>query len=61
VHGQALEHHATYRDKNLLFEILDDPQANRRVVLQAHWTAWISPYLERMRRTQEAQAAATAR
>ncbi|MGO9932450.1 MAG: phytanoyl-CoA dioxygenase family protein [Steroidobacteraceae bacterium] len=50
VHQEALKHHATYRDKNLLFEILDDPKANRRVVLQAHWTAWISPYLERMRR-----------
>jgi len=50
VHSQALLHHATYRDKNLLFEILDDPKAGRRVVLQAHWTAWISPYLERMRR-----------
>jgi hypothetical protein len=50
VQSVALKHHATYRHKNLLFEILDDPKANRRVVLQAHWSAWISPYLERMRR-----------
>jgi ectoine hydroxylase-related dioxygenase (phytanoyl-CoA dioxygenase family) len=46
------EHHATYRDKNLLFEILNDPKAGRRVLLQAHWTAWISPLMESMRRSQ---------
>jgi ectoine hydroxylase-related dioxygenase (phytanoyl-CoA dioxygenase family) len=50
MYQEGLKHHATYRDKNLLFEVLDDPRAGRRVVLQAHWTAWISPYLERMRR-----------
>ena len=50
MYQEGLKHHATYRDKNLLFEVLDDPQARRRVVIQAHWTAWISPYLERMRR-----------
>src|ERR1700722_15141289 len=43
-------HHATYRHKNLLLEILDDPRAQRRVMLQAHWSAWISPLLEAMRR-----------
>jgi ectoine hydroxylase-related dioxygenase (phytanoyl-CoA dioxygenase family) len=50
MYQEGLKHHATYRDRNLLFEVLDDPHARRRVVLQAHWTAWISPYLERMRR-----------
>jgi ectoine hydroxylase-related dioxygenase (phytanoyl-CoA dioxygenase family) len=50
IYRDALKHHATYRDKNLLLEVLDDPKAGRRVVIQAHWTAWISPYLERMRR-----------
>jgi phytanoyl-CoA hydroxylase len=50
VYQEGLKHHATYRDRNLLFEVLDDPQARRRVVIQAHWMAWISPYLERMRR-----------
>lgn len=50
VYAQGLQHHATYRDRNLLFEVLDDPQAQRRVVLQAHWSAWINPYLELMRR-----------
>ena len=43
MYREGLKHHATYRDKNLLFEVLDDPKANRRVVLQAHWTAWLSP------------------
>jgi phytanoyl-CoA hydroxylase len=51
IYQEGLKHHATYRDGNLLFEVLDDPKANRRVVLQAHWTAWISPVMERMRRS----------
>jgi ectoine hydroxylase-related dioxygenase (phytanoyl-CoA dioxygenase family) len=51
LYQEGLKHHATYRDKNLLFEVLNDPKANRRVVLQAHWTAWISPLMERMRRS----------
>lgn len=51
MYQEGLKHHATYRDKNLLFEVLNDPKANRRVVLQAHWTAWISPLMERMRRS----------
>jgi phytanoyl-CoA hydroxylase len=50
IYREGLKHHTTYRDRNLLFEVLDDPQAQRRVVLQAHWTAWISPYFERLRR-----------
>jgi ectoine hydroxylase-related dioxygenase (phytanoyl-CoA dioxygenase family) len=52
LYQEGLRHHATYRDKNLLFEVLDDPKANRRVVLQAHWTAWLSPLMEQMRRSQ---------
>jgi len=50
LYREGMKHHATYRDKNLLFEVLDDPKARRRVVLQAHWTAWISPFMERLRR-----------
>jgi ectoine hydroxylase-related dioxygenase (phytanoyl-CoA dioxygenase family) len=50
LYREGLKHHATYRDRNLLFEVLDDPQAQRRVVLQAHWTPWISPYFEQLRR-----------
>jgi ectoine hydroxylase-related dioxygenase (phytanoyl-CoA dioxygenase family) len=53
IYQEGLKHHATYRDRNLLFEVLDDPKARRRVVLQAHWTAWISPLMERMRRSEE--------
>jgi ectoine hydroxylase-related dioxygenase (phytanoyl-CoA dioxygenase family) len=56
MYAEGLRHHATYRDKNLLFEILNDPKAGRRVVLQAHWTAWISPLLERMRRSEQYRA-----
>jgi len=53
MYREGLKHHATYRDGNLLFEVLDDPKARRRVVLQAHWTAWISPLMERMRRSEK--------
>jgi phytanoyl-CoA hydroxylase len=53
MYAEGLKHRATYRDKNLLFEILNDPKARRRVVLQAHWTAWISPLMERMRRSEQ--------
>ncbi len=53
LYQEGLKHHATYRHGNLLFEILEDPKARRRVVLQAHWTAWISPSMERMRRTEK--------
>lgn len=51
LYAEGLKHHATYRDHNLLFEVLNDPKAQRRVVLQAHWTAWISPLMEQMRRS----------
>jgi ectoine hydroxylase-related dioxygenase (phytanoyl-CoA dioxygenase family) len=50
LYREGLKHPASYRDKNLLFEVLDDPRARRRVVLQAHWTPWISPYFEQLRR-----------
>jgi hypothetical protein len=53
MYQEGLKHHATYRDKNLLFEVLNDPKAKRKVVLQAHWTAWLSPLLERMRRSEQ--------
>jgi ectoine hydroxylase-related dioxygenase (phytanoyl-CoA dioxygenase family) len=53
MYQEGLKHHATYRHKNLMFEVLDDPEAKRRVVLQAHWTAWLSPLMERMRRSEK--------
>jgi ectoine hydroxylase-related dioxygenase (phytanoyl-CoA dioxygenase family) len=53
MYREGLKHHATYRDKNVLFEVLDDPKAKRRVVLQAHWTAWLSPFMEEVRRSAE--------
>ena len=50
VMAEGLKHRASYRDRNLMFEILNDPQARRRVLLQAHWFAWINPALEALRR-----------
>ncbi|MGO9037699.1 MAG: hypothetical protein ACLQKH_06930 [Steroidobacteraceae bacterium] len=31
IYREGLKHHATYRHRNLLFEVLDDPKAQRRV------------------------------
>jgi ectoine hydroxylase-related dioxygenase (phytanoyl-CoA dioxygenase family) len=50
VMAEGLKHRASYRDHNLMFEILNDPQAKRRVLLQAHWFSWINPALEALRR-----------
>ena len=51
IYQEGLQHHATYRHKNLLYEILPEAFAGRRYVLQAHWMAWVSPLFERIRRT----------
>ena len=50
VYQLARQHHATYRHKNLLYEILPESYAGQRYVLQAHWIAWVSPLFERLRR-----------
>ena len=50
VYAEGLTHHATYRDKNLCFEVLNDPAAKQRIVIQAYWFAWINPLLEALRR-----------
>ena len=36
VYAEGLKHHATYRDCNVLFEILPESFAGQRYVLQAH-------------------------
>jgi ectoine hydroxylase-related dioxygenase (phytanoyl-CoA dioxygenase family) len=53
VYAEGMKHHSTYRDHNLLFEILNDPGVNRRVVIQAYWFAWINKKLEELRRNQK--------
>ncbi len=50
IYAQGLRHHATWRHKNVLFEILPESFAGHRYVLQAHWYAWLSPLFEKMRR-----------
>ncbi len=50
LYAEGLKHHATYRHKNLFFEILPEHFAGQRFVLQAHWFAWISPFFEELRR-----------
>ena len=50
IYAEGLQHHATWRHKNLLFEILPESYAGKRTMVQAHWYAWISPFFEKMRR-----------
>jgi ectoine hydroxylase-related dioxygenase (phytanoyl-CoA dioxygenase family) len=50
IYAEGMKHHATYRDRNVLFEILPEAFAGQRYVLQAHWYAWFSPLFEKMRR-----------
>ena len=47
-----MKHPRTYRDRNLLFEILPESFRGQRYLLQAHWMAWISPYFEGLRRAE---------
>jgi ectoine hydroxylase-related dioxygenase (phytanoyl-CoA dioxygenase family) len=50
VYAAGLKHHASFRDRNLYFEVIDDPAVGRRIVAQAHWFSWINPRLEALRR-----------
>jgi ectoine hydroxylase-related dioxygenase (phytanoyl-CoA dioxygenase family) len=52
IYAEGLKHPTTYRDRNLLFEILPESFRGTRYVLQAHWMAWINPYFERLRRSE---------
>jgi phytanoyl-CoA hydroxylase len=51
VYAEGVKHRTSYRDHNLLFDILDDPAVKQRVVLQAHWFSWINDKLEAFRRS----------
>ena len=59
IYEEGLKHPSTYRDRNLLFEILPESFRGRRYVLQAHWMAWISPYFEQLRRSEPYRRALT--
>jgi ectoine hydroxylase-related dioxygenase (phytanoyl-CoA dioxygenase family) len=50
IYAEGLKHHATWRHQNLLYEILPESFAGQRYVLQAHWVAWMSPLVEKIRR-----------
>lgn len=53
IYAEGLKHHATYRNKNLYFEVVNDPGNNTRTVPQAHWFSWINPVFEQYRRSQK--------
>ena len=59
IYKEGLKHPSTYRDRNLLFEILPESFRGRRYVLQAHWMSWISPYFEQLRRSEPYRRALT--
>ena len=59
IYEEGLKHPSTYRDRNLLFEILPESFRGRRYVLQAHWMSWISPYFEHLRRSEPYRRALT--
>ena len=50
VYADGLKHHASYRHKNLYYEILPEAFAGRRYVLQGHWFSWINPFFDKLRR-----------
>jgi len=50
VYAEAAKHPKTYRDGNLMFEIVNDPQAREKLVIQSHWASWINKTLEEERR-----------
>lgn len=53
VYAEGLKHHATYRDRNVYFEVINDPGNNHRAVPQAHWFSWFNPAFEQYRRSQK--------
>jgi ectoine hydroxylase-related dioxygenase (phytanoyl-CoA dioxygenase family) len=50
IYEEGMKHHASYRHKNVYFEILPESLKGQRYVLQAHWMSWISPLFEALRR-----------
>lgn len=50
IKAAALVHDRTWRHRNVLYEIITDPVLRQKVVLQAHWPAWVDPVFERHRR-----------
>ncbi len=50
IYQEGLKHHTTFRDRNLLLDVIEDPASRERIVIQAHWFSWINAYLEGARR-----------
>lgn len=55
IYAEGLKHHATWRYRNLMFEVLPESYAGKRYILQAHWFSWISPFFEQLRRSPQYQ------
>jgi ectoine hydroxylase-related dioxygenase (phytanoyl-CoA dioxygenase family) len=53
VYDEGLEHHATYRNGNLSFQVLPESHFDKRYVLQAYWFSWINDYFEKLRRNDD--------
>lgn len=50
VYAEAMKHRCTFRHRNLAYEILNDPGAGKKTVLQSYWASWVNPELEAQRR-----------
>ncbi|MBS34431.1 MAG: phytanoyl-CoA dioxygenase [Thiotrichales bacterium] len=50
VYATGIAHGCTYRHRNLAYEILTDPAAGQKVMIQSYWHAWVNAKLERARR-----------
>ncbi|MEQ8442817.1 MAG: phytanoyl-CoA dioxygenase family protein [Alphaproteobacteria bacterium] len=59
VRDAGLQHHKTYRDGNLAFEILPEEDFGTRYILQAYWFSWINAWFEEFRRSERYRALLT--
>jgi ectoine hydroxylase-related dioxygenase (phytanoyl-CoA dioxygenase family) len=50
VYDEGMSHPKTFRHGNLMFEIVNDPQAGEKLVIQSYWAYWVNKLLEEERR-----------
>lgn len=53
IYSSGLAHPTTFRNGNLLYEILPEEHFGTRYLIQAHWASWASAYFEEFRRRPE--------
>jgi ectoine hydroxylase-related dioxygenase (phytanoyl-CoA dioxygenase family) len=53
VYAEGMKHPRTWRDHNVLYEILPEEYAGKRYLMQAHWFSWYNSFFEQLRRSPE--------